>query len=486
MSKSVIEYLKNSVNKYPDKVALVDNWGRVTYKELDNMAKRIGCSLSALIKHGDTVMVYMEKSADTLAACLGVVYAGGTYMPVDVSVPIKRVNDIIRKLKVSYLICDTDYKGIEANSLKLREILENDIDEAVLGKIAKKQKASDILYITATSGSTGEPKCVAVSHKAVISFIEEFVKVTEMKSDDVIGNQAPFDFDISVKDIYSCLKLGATLILIPRQCFSVPTQLLDTLEKSGVTVIIWAVSAMNLLCTFKALEYKQIKSLKKIIFSGEIMPQKTFETWKQYYSQADFYNMYGPSEITCNCTYYKVPKEFKESIIPIGKSFSHCKVFLADERDNLIEKSMVKGELYVAGESLSAGYAGDEKRTREVFLNKPFCAEKVYKTGDLAYYNNDGDLIFSGRVDRQIKHMGYRIELQDIENSMQSLTGVLKAAVIERNGRLLAFYIGNYDERQVRQELSEILPEYMMPRLKKVDNLPVNKNGKVDYEALYE
>ena len=338
---NVLTFLENSSLNYPDKTAVKDNNSEITYKELVINAKRIGTFLSEYDVRRKPVVVYGNKSVRVLTTFFGIVYAGGFYVLIDPSFPKERVMKIFNVLKPSVVITDEDkfdrireceYKGtvLDINSV------EKDIDEAVLSTIRKNALDTDPLYGIFTSGSTGDPKCVVVCHRSVIDFINVFTETFGITDKDVIGNQAPFDFDVSVKDIYSCIKTGATLIIIPKEYFMFPNNVCDMLDDNNVTTLIWAVSALCLLNRLHGLKYKVPSAINKIMFSGEMMPIKQLNAWRNYYPDAMFVNLYGPTEITCNCTYHILDREYSDDDkLPMGKAFPNERVFLLDENDKL-------------------------------------------------------------------------------------------------------------------------------------------------------
>lgn len=209
-----------------------------------------------------------------------------------------------------------------------KDAMLEEVNEKRLLELRNKIRETDLLYGIFTSGSTGTPKGIVVSHKAVIDFISHFTEIFGFTEHDIIGNQAPFDFDVSVKDIYTSVMTGAELVLIPKKMFSVPTMLLDYLCDKKVNTLIWAVSALVIVSSLKGLEYKIPQDIKRIMFSGEVMPAKQLRLWQKAFPDASFVNLYGPTEITCNCTYFKIDRSYNDyEKIPIGKAVSGKKMY---------------------------------------------------------------------------------------------------------------------------------------------------------------
>jgi amino acid adenylation domain-containing protein len=502
MNKNVLEYLENSAVKYPDKVAVADPKSSLTYAELLESAKNAGAALLPYVKMGEAVPVLADKSCKMLVVFLGAVMAGGFYTMVEPSHPVDRINSILGTLEAGMVVVSADKRSklekcrFTGTALDMDELLAHkatDEELAALSKIREEHLDIDPLYAIFTSGSTGVPKGVVVNHRSVIDFIDEFTEIFDITENDVIGNQAPFDFDVSVKDIYSALKTGARLQIIPKQMFSFPVKLLDYLEENNVTTLVWAVSALCIITTFKGFTYKIPSSINKVIFSGEVMPIKHLNEWRNAYPNAKFVNVYGPTEITCNCTYYVVDRDYEpDEILPMGKAFPNERVFLLDDDDNLISPATanVNGEVCVSGTAVTLGYYNNEEKTEQAFVQNPLnnkFKEIIYRTGDLAYYNEDGLLCFSSRKDFQIKHMGHRIELTGIDASMNAIAGVERACCVfhKDENKILGFYTGTADKKEIVKGLMEKLPKFMVPQeFVNVEKMPLTKNGKIDRNEL--
>lgn len=497
--KNVLEYLEKTAEENSKKIAVIEENKKCTYLELLEKSKRVGSSLLNYISPREPVAIVMEKSINALYTFFGTVYAGGFYCLLNPELPSSRLEKIIEKLEAKIIV--TDENNIEIahqiaknqTIVKIEEIQNTNINEEKLDKIRAHTLDVDPLYANFTSGSTGTPKGVVVGHKSVIDFIDIFTQKFNICKDDIVGNQAPFDFDVSVKDIYSCLKTGATLVVIPKKMFSRPANLLDYICENNVTTLIWAVSALCLITTFHGLDYKVPQKVNKILFSGEVMPIKHIREWIKYLPNATYVNLYGPTEITCNCTYHVVEKDLKyEKQIPAGKTFENEQVFLLDEENKLVTEKEKIGEICVKGTALALGYYKDKEQTQNRFVQNPLndrYIDMIYKTGDIGYFGEDENLYFCGRKDFQIKHMGHRIELEEIERAMEKINGIERACCIykEEKSKIYGFYIGNVLKSEVHDKLKEELPIYMIPNvLTQVEEFPMNKNGKIDRKQLKE
>ena len=494
---NILEYLERTAEKYPGRIAVEDDKEALTWKELADLSRRIGTAAGKRIASGDPVVILAPKGPLTLAAMFGAVYGGGFYVNGDPALPPRRPKEIFRVLQPKLVLIRPEeiplirQAGYTGDYCLLHEAAGEEPDLELLERRRKDSCSEDILYGIFTSGSTGTPKGITVSHRAVIDFITHFTEIFGIDEKDRIGNQAPFDFDVSVKDIYSAVMTGAALVLIPRQLFSVPAALLDYLCEKKATVLIWAVSALTMISSLGGFKYRIPSDVRKVMFSGEVMPANQLACWQEALPEAEFVNLYGPTEITCNCTYYpvqKVPGEGEK--LPIGKAFPGRRVFLLNEEGGEIREPEQAGEICVAGESLSLGYYHDPAETEKSFQERIFPdgrKERYYRTGDLGFLGKDGNLYFSGRKDFQIKFNGHRIELEEIERLLDQMQGIEKSCCVtdHRKTCLAAFYMGKVMPGEIRLWLKKRLPGYMVPRkIFQTEQLPLTKNGKTDRKAL--
>lgn len=526
--RNVLTYLEDDAACHPDKRAVEEEERSCTYGQLLEFSRQAGSALAALGAQRRAVMVFMEKGIDALAIMLGALQAGGFYVPVDPHIPAERLALIAGVLEGPIVVASDETmplalealgqqpqspgSGCEEEAGALTEACPANFDSPMRPRLvpaaqllgfsvnddaleAARAQATDAdpVYVLFTSGSTGVPKGVAVSHRAVIDFIDDFVTRFEFGADERIANQAPFDFDVSVKDIYGALATGSTLVVVPRRMFSEPAVLMDFLQGRDITNMTWAVAALCLITSLHGLEGHQLPTVRRVLFSGEVMPLSHLRAWMERVPQAVFVNLYGPTEITCNCLYHVVdPARSYEGGLPLGAPFAHREILLVDAQGHAVTEPGVEGEILVRGDSLALGYVANPERTAASFCQNPLhnrFPDRVYRTGDLAAFDEAGELFYRGRVDNQIKHQGHRIELEEVDRALEGVPGVQRCRCVYDHDkqRLIAFYEGNAEARDIRQHVLQTLPIFMLPsKIMPIDAMPLTKNGKVDRKALLE
>lgn len=347
---------------------------------------------------------------------------------------------------------------------------------------------TDPVYAIFTSGSTGKPKGVVVSHRGVIDYIDWAIRTFHFDNNMVIGNQAPFYFDNSTLDIYLMYATGATLDIIPEMDFSFPSRLIDYLNDHKITFVFWVPFVLINVANFDILKDKRPKYLKDVFFAGEVMPNKHLNYWRHYLPDCRYANLYGPTEITVDCTYYVVDREFSDDEpLPIGYPCRNTDVLILNDKQEKC-KTNEQGELCVRGSSLALGYYNNWEKTNHAFIQNPLnkhYPETIYCTGDIVYKNERGEIMYVGRKDSQIKHNGYRIELGEIENAVIASHMVDNCcAVYDFNDKKIVLFYQSSEEldlRAFRKALEIYIPRYMIPTdYHREQTLRQNGSGKID------
>ena len=492
MVTSILDLFEQTVSNYPSKIAFQDAKKSITFQQLQQEAKAVGSAICKLSRPNQPIAAYMEKGVNSISAFLGCVYAGCFYTPIDKDMPIERVRMILGCLKPEVIICDKETEGqaqqISNNILLLQyeELLTNAVNDEVLETIRMRMKTTDILYVLFTSGSTGVPKGVTISHAAVLDFIEWICGRYNLDEHTTLCNQAPFYFDASVPDIYISLKTGATVLIPPKSYYMFPQKILQFIDEHKVNTLIWVPSALCNVVNCHAFDVCVPDSVELVIFCGEVMPCKHLNVWRQYVANASYVNMYGPTEATYACMYYDIVGRFSDNdCLPLGKPCENSEILLITDDNRQADAGEI-GEICVLGQCLSQGYYNAWERTKEVFVQNPlnsYWMETMYRTGDLAYINEDGDMIFAGRKDFQIKRLGYRIELGEIEAAILSKQKVKSACCLfnKSTSEIIAVYTGEITERDLGTYLRQMLPQYMLPnQYAHLDTMPMSLNGKID------
>ncbi len=493
---NVMEYLEHTVARVPDKVAYANEEMGLTFAEVYHDSRAIGSCLNRQGYYHEPVVVFMKKHPKTIAAFFGCVYGGCYYVPIDDEMPRFRIDLIFKNLKPQVMICDKTTEDMaktfdfDGELLLYDEVADTGIDEKALADIRDRQIDTDPIYIVFTSGSTGVPKGVVACHRSVLDYIENLSEVLEFNEDTRFANQTPLYFDACLKELYPTLKFGATTVIVPKSLFMFPVKLVEFLNEHKINTVCWVVSALTMISSFKTFDTVVPEYLHTIAFGSEVFPIKQFNIWKETLPDAKYINLYGPTETTGMCCYYKVNRDFGlDEVMPVGRPFHNTEILLLNEK-NEPAKDGEEGEICVRGTSLTLGYYHAFEKTKEVFVQNPLndrYPELIYRTGDIGKRNQYGELVFVSRKDYQIKHMGHRIELGEIEVNVNMMEGISTSCCVydREREKIRLYYVGDIEVKELVAALKEKLPRYMIPnKVEKLDVMPLTANGKIDRVTL--
>jgi len=513
---NVLEYLEQTLERIadPDKIAFTGgasgasggDGDTLSFRQLSDLSRSCGSCLAANKIKKQPVAVFMQKSPQMIAAFLGVVYSGSYYIPLDSEMPAFRIRLILEAVDPPLLICDDVTSalvhewGLSYPTVCFNDINDHPVDADALVEVRSSAIDADPLYVVFTSGSTGIPKGVVATHRSVIDYIENLSAVLGVTEDTVFGNQSPLYLDACLKEVYTTLKFGSSAFLIPPSLFMFPVKLIEYLNDNGINTICWVASALSLVAGLGALKAAVPKSLRTIAFGSEVFPIKHYNLWRELLPDARFVHLYGPTEATGMSCFYVSDRTYGlEESIPIGFPFPNTEIILLDDDGN-ISKDGEPGEICIRGTCLSPGYFGDPDKTSNAFVQNPLSAfpDLIYKTGDLGRRGTEGELYYISRRDHQIKHMGHRIELAEIEFVANGCDGVgLACAVFDDIDSRIVLYYVSADVGEVTSEvatkssvkayLKANLPRYMLPQsIFQLDELPRTPGGKLDRVGLLE
>lgn len=481
---TVIDYLNAAAKAYPDRVAVSDGTREITFAQLCCMARGLGAYLAEKGFSGRNIGVYAQRKAQVVAAMLGCAAAGCAYVPLNPDAPAEKTEKILAHAQVALVLGFADGEHVPSDAvvgyLRLDDVFPESGSEPEVPL-----SGSDTLYIIYTSGSTGEPKGIRKSHASVVDFVEAYARELAFTREEILGNQTPFCFDASAKDIYLMLKTGARLEIIPSEKFAFPVTLIEYLNEKKITFISWVPSALAVVARLRTFRDILPETVRRVAFVGEVFPIKDLQVWRDALPEIEYINLYGSSELAGVAALYRIPKdEPLPASLPIGKPLSNSRIFLWEDGRIVPDR----GEMLVASGALADEYICDPEKTAKTFetMDIDGVPTRVLHTGDWARYDENGDLVFLARSDAQIKYKGYRIELGEIEAAVNALGFIGRACVLYNadKERITAFVTTDREDLKLRDlnaALEGSLVDYMRPRkLVVLPEMPLNANGKID------
>jgi amino acid adenylation domain-containing protein len=506
------EYLERSARALPDRTAVVDPGGfSITYGQLNDRADALAAFLTSRgVQRGDRVGLIVPKGVDSVTALYAIMKAGAAYVPVDPTGPPERARRILSDCRVSAVVVHDTLLGAVPAEEALRAVISVGGDgEQVVGQhhttafedaLANAPRgeplpraAGDLAYILYTSGSTGMPKGVMLTHENAVSFVEWCSETFHPTDDDRFSSHAPFHFDLSVLDLYLSAKHGSALYLISEELGKDPRSLSQFIAENRLTIWYSTPSILTLLLQFGRLETHDCSALRIVFFAGEVFPVKHLRELQKRWPQPVYYNLYGPTE-TNVCTFARIPEHIpddRQTPYPIGFACSHCTPLVLDA-DGADVASGGEGLLYMSGPSVFQGYWNRPVENGAAFIERD--GLRWYNTGDVVVWNPAEGFVYLGRRDRMVKRRGYRIELGEIERALYLHPSVREAAVVavphEETGVLIVAFLSSHGDEPLsiiglKTFCASHLPPYMSPdRFVIRDRLPRTSTDKVDYQAL--
>jgi amino acid adenylation domain-containing protein len=486
------ELIEAQVERTPDAIALVSESESLTYRELNRRANRLGYRLRELGVRAEVIVgIFAESSIETVVGVVATLKAGGAYLPIDPSYPVGRVAFVLEEAKPSVVLAQRDRIALLPPYDGQTIFLDEDVDPANEANLTSGMQAENLAYVLYTSGSTGQPKGVMITHRGVTNRLLWVQESFNLTSSDCMMLKAPLTFDVSVSELFWPLIAGARVVVARPGLQGDSRRLIDSICKNRVTTLEFVPAMLAVLLNDQ--EVGHCLSLRRVISGGEAL---TFDLQERFFAalpHAELYNSYGPTETTIDVTFWKCEPGGYDINPPIGRPIANTKAYILDWATHLVPVGVV-GELHIGGAQVASGYLARPELTAKAFVPNPFGEGRLYKTGDLARYREDGAIEFLGRIDQQVKLRGLRIEPGEIEAVLtrhprvRDCVVVVREEEMEANQRLVAYIVANgVSPDELRRHAQQILPDYMVPSgLVFLDSLPVTAHGKLDRRALPE
>ncbi len=487
--KTIPQLFTEQAARTPEKMALSYGENVVTYRQLNQRANRLARRLKQSgIQSGEIIGLLMERSIEMVISILGVIKAGGAYLPLDRSYPTERITYLLQDSQIKILLTTGE---VVAEELFAGTILYVDAQELLQEEgidVELISSPADLLYVIYTSGSTGQPKGVLVEQRNLVQLLFNQRMQFDFNSEDVWTLFHSYCFDFSVWEMYGALLYGGSLVIISKQMTQSPADYLELLKREGVTVLNQTPTAFYQLAEEELKTTDQRLQIRYVIFGGEALKPILLQDWLKKYPNTRLINMYGITETTIHVTYKEITeKEIISNQCNIGRPIPTLTTYIMDARLNFLPVG-VAGELCVGGAGVARGYLNRPELTAEKFVENPHLpGERLYRSGDLARWLPNGELEYLGRLDQQVKIRGFRIELGEIENQLLRQPEIKEVIVLADKENLMAYLVTDRELSilELRASLSKVLPEYMIPAyFVCLDQLPLTANGKVDRKAL--
>lgn len=488
MQNKWIERLEYFASVQPDKVIFKEAGKEgLTYSRFLGKVSDVARILSEAFDGNiptEPIAVSVERNVASLVAVFGVIAAGGWYVPIDAGLPQERAKILLDVCKPAAILCSSPEDNFDFSNIKQIKV---EPDESCSFRDFKDRDGALPMFGIFTSGSTGIPKLVVKDGIGIWEFITSYCNIFEFGPDERFGNQIPFYFDASTKDVFATVYLGATTVIFPQKAFSFPMNLIQLLDEEKITSFVCVPSVMSVTAQYDVFSALKPGALKNVLFVGERMPVKSLNYWRDSLTDCRFVNLYGSTEVAGNSCYYIIDRDFSnDDILPIGHPFDTARIFLLDESGQEADE----GEICVTGAGVALGYYQDKEKTDAVFKEVQIgsFSGRVYFSGDFGKKNERGEYVCITRKDSQIKHIGHRIELGDIEACVSGLDYVYECCCLyskEDEAIVLICACDEQYKKNIRKDLKDKLPKYMLPQQYIcLPKLPHNRNGKIDRAEL--
>ncbi len=493
----LLDCFESTVADKADSIAVKHNESEICFGDLKNKSQKFGTLLTESVGGvvNTPIAVFLPKEINAVIANLGIMYSSNPFMNLDVKTPIERIMNIFELVKPAAVITSKKYSKVLSDiTIPVIFIDQVDwdsiiVDETELLSRRRKLIDTDPFCLINTSGSTGTPKGVVLNHRSFFDFMAVSNERFKFDGSEIMGSLSPIVFDIYDFELCMLMCNGSQIVLLDAMLAAFPARLLEKMVDNHINFIFWVPSIMVNIANMGLLDKIALPDLKLVWFAGEVFPTKQFLVWYDKLPDTVFANLYGPIEITLDCTYYIVEERPVESEpLPIGIPYHNTDVLILND-DNKKCATGEEGELCVRGTSLAMGYYNNPEKTATAFTQNPLNTsypELIYRTGDMAYMREDGNIMFKGRKDSLIKHMGYRIELGEIEHVIENDLKLVDycCAVYQYEKKVIVLYYQNGTEitdKDFRTALGKVFPSYMIPSVYiKMEELPRNTNGKID------